>query len=925
MAWSPERFRRAEELFHEVVDLEEPARSERLAELTASDSALRAEVERLLEVESADNPIATGRVHELGSYIPSERDQQPTFGEAIGPYLPTRLLGEGGMGQVLEAEQESPVRRTVALKIIRGGSNTENVLARFQAEQQALARMDHPHIARIYDAGITEDGRPYFAMERVDGVPVDRFCDDHRLEIGDRLEIFLDICDAVRHAHRRGVIHRDLKPSNLLVSERGGKPHVKVIDFGIAKAVENPLSGETFLTRAGEVVGTPEYMSPEQAAAKPEAVDVRSDVFSLGIVLYELLTGARPFEAEAESLDVRRLILEHEPARPSTRVTTSVATASAVADRRRTNPAALSRTLRDDLDWIVLKALAKLPDERYESVSEVAADIRRHLANEPILAGPPSTAYRLRKFWRRHRALAAASAVGAAAMLVGLAGLVVGFWESRRSAASARLEAARAEASTDFLIDLFQIADPTFDNPKDLTAPDILARGSERLEQELADQPLVRARLAQKIGTVYRNLGMYEESRTKLEEAMAIWDTDPVAHRAQRVEGLLELGKTRVQLSRPEDALALFEESAALAEEQSDTLGHLRAQAEIADTVRFQGQYQEALDLARAALGRIDSNPSLDQEAVLINLLSTEADCLLYLGKFDEAGEAWQAVLNRLEARDGPDHPSLADPVAKLATVNKAKGRHADSVAPAQRALKLSKKRFGERHPQVARRLRDLGESLRLTERHDEAEPHLREALAMSREFHSSPSAALAANAYELALLLMDDGRPAEARPLILETVEIEKELYGTDHSNLGVTYVGLTIAERRIGDWAASRAAGREAVRILEATLPPEHWLRALPMMEMATTSIAAGDFDRAEGEAERARAHWAMTLGESHEYYLEATANYIESLLLQGDVERAEPLLRQTLEVALAETGETGRITVRLGEMRRRFFTAS
>jgi len=336
-------------------------------------------------------------------------------GHTIGPYKLVEEIGEGGMGMVYLAQQQNPVKRLVAIKVIKSGMDSRQVLARFEAERQALALMDHPNIARVFDGGMTESGRPYFVMELVKGMPITRYCDDHRLTPNDRLELFVQVCQAVQHAHTKGVIHRDLKPSNVLVAPYDGKPVVKVIDFGVAKAAGVPLTEKTLVTGFGAVVGTPEYMSPEQAELNNRDIDTRSDVYSLGILLYELLTGSTPLTAkrvkEAALLEVLRVIREEEPPRPSTRLSTTEELPS-IAAVRGVDPAKLSRLVRGELDWIVMKALEKDRSRRYETANALAIDIQRYLADEPVQACPPSAGYRLRKFLRRNRfGLAAAGLV----------------------------------------------------------------------------------------------------------------------------------------------------------------------------------------------------------------------------------------------------------------------------------------------------------------------------------------------------------------------------------------------------------------------------------------------------------------------------------------------------------------------------------
>jgi len=420
-----------ERLFNAAVELTDPA--QRAAFLDAAcggDPILRAEIEDLLRHDNAAGDFLSAPAvapDATSGADPTEPPQREPLVTHIGPYKLLEPIGEGGMGTVYMAEQAAPVKRVVALKVIKPGMDSRQVLARFEAERQALALMDHPNIAKVLDAGATEQGRPYFVMELVKGVPITRFCDERRLTPRERLELAIPVCQAVQHAHQKGVIHRDLKPSNVLVGLYDGVPVPKVIDFGVAKATGQKLTEATLFTGFGAVVGTPEYMSPEQAQLDNLDVDTRSDVYALGVLLYELLTGTTPLNRkrlkEAAVLEVLRVIREEEPPRPSMRVSTTEELAG-IAAWRNIEPRRLSSLVRGELDWIVMKALEKDRNRRYETASGLAADLRRYLDDEPVQACPPSARYRFRKFARRNRvALAMASVVATALFALGVAGV----------------------------------------------------------------------------------------------------------------------------------------------------------------------------------------------------------------------------------------------------------------------------------------------------------------------------------------------------------------------------------------------------------------------------------------------------------------------------------------------------------------------
>jgi serine/threonine protein kinase/tetratricopeptide (TPR) repeat protein len=568
-----------------------------LEEACGGDVQLRAEVEKLLRARSD-----LGSFHEAHGTDPVAMIDDPITerpGTVIGPYKLMEQIGEGGMGLVFVAEQQQPVRRKVALKVIKPGMDTRAVVARFEAERQALALMDHPNISQVHDGGVTPSGRPYFVMELVKGLPITQFCDDHRLATRERLELFLDVCSAVQHAHHKGIIHRDIKPTNVMVVSHDGKPVVKVIDFGVAKSIGQQLTDKTVYTQFVQLIGTPLYMSPEQAGESGLDVDTRSDIYSLGVLLYELLTGTTPFDRkrlkEASNEEIRRIIREEEPPKPSTRISTLGQAATTISTHRQCDPIRLRQLIRGELDWIVMKCLEKDRNRRYETANALAMDVQRYLNDEPVQACPPSARYRLGKFARRYRAFLRAAAAFVVLLVLAAA---VSIWQAVRATLAERRaleeqkqalrERDRAEASfhmaRDAVDQLFTQVSQSLDlraKPMEKFRKGLLGRAKEfykRFISEQFDAPGVRYDLAlghQRLGQILRELGDYSAAEESLTEAIKLLDElvraepDMAEYQRDLAGGYVTLGLVYSNTARWEKADAAYQQALVIQEKQA--------------------------------------------------------------------------------------------------------------------------------------------------------------------------------------------------------------------------------------------------------------------------------------------------------------------------------------------------------------------
>jgi eukaryotic-like serine/threonine-protein kinase len=681
-------------------------------------------------------------------------------GQSIGPYRLLQKIGEGGMAEVWLGEQTTPVHRTVAIKLIKAGMDSRAMITRFESERQALALMDHPAIARVFDAGATAEGRPYFAMEYVAGIPITEYCDKHRLSTRERLELFVAVCDGVQHAHQKAIIHRDLKPSNVLIAVQDDKPVPKIIDFGVAKAMGQPLTEKTMVTQMGVLVGTPEYMSPEQTELTAQNIDTRTDVYSLGLILYELLVGALPFSAgdlrRAGFEEILRRIRDEEPPRPSTKVRTLGEASAASARNRKTDPRILARQLEGDLDWIVIKALEKDRTRRYGSPSDLATEIGRYLRYEPVLATPPSVVYRARKFVRRHR-YGVGVAAGVILLLFGFG--VTMMAQAQRTARErdrANREAEVSRQVTEFLTGLFRVVNPGEARGNKVTAREILDRGASRIDTELQAQPEIQARLMQTMGVVYTNLGLNGQAQQLLERAV----------------------ETQRRILGPEHPDTLSSRNA--------LGGVYRRQGRLADAERI---FRDTLPVTRRVLG-----PAHRQTAFTMSLL---ADTLMRKHQYAEAEKLYRDALAITLPLLGPEHLETLNNRAGLGWFYMIQKRYTDADTELRETRAIARRALGAEDPFTLSATGMLSENLMAAKRYDEAEAAFRDLLAARMKVLGPEHPMTLTTKSALAQDLLYAKRYAEAETLSRETLEAQRRVVGPDAkttldtaNNLGWAYV---------------------------------------------------------------------------------------------------------------------------------------
>ncbi len=747
-------------------------------------------------------------------------------GEQIGKYVLLERLGEGGFGVVYLAEQREPVRRRVALKILKAGMDTAEVVARFEAERQALAVLDHPGVAKVLDAGLTPDQRPFFAMEYVAGEAISSYCDRVRMRMRDRIELFRSVCHAVHHAHQKGIIHRDLKPSNILVTEVDGKAMPKVIDFGIAKAMSGRLTDRTMYTGLGRFLGTPEYMSPEQAGGSAGDVDTRADVYSLGVILYELLTGQLPFDTrelrDAGLEAIQKLLREAEPRKPSTRLAT--AGSADLAQRRGTNAHALERALRGDLDWVVMKCLEKDRTRRYESVSALAQDVDRYLGDEPVLAGPPELSYRAGKFLRRHRVGVAFAATASVLLAAGVAGTVV--FALRERAQRRALEQREKDLLqvTQFQTGMLGGIDPeqagerlaarltrdvpalaaplkglnTTDVALDFIESTILSPAEGTITAQFKDRPAIDATLRQSLAETYARLGRLDRALPLLQRTLELRRAALGPDHQDTITALGNVGYILHALGRLDEALVYFEDAASRSErvhgpDHTELAAHLNNLGMLRVDMGRPGEaialYQRAVEIQSRARGPDDADALLFENNLGGALEAT--------GDLTGAEKHYRHYLDVSLRTRGEDDLDTLSGLNNLASVLEGQGKNDQAIELYRRSLEGRRKLLGTTHPATLLALNNLGHILTLAGRADEAERLLEEGLSAARGSLGESHPRTLTLRHNLANAIRKRGEFAKAEGEFRAVAAARTEHLGASHPDTLTTRLSLGLSIR--------------------------------------------------------------------------------------------------------------------------------
>lgn len=864
-------------MFTEAAQVETMARPPLLDDACGDDVELRREVEALLDAhgDAGDflHDVVTAEARRFASLSPGAR---------IGAYEVVRHLGSGGMGAVyLAVRTDESYEKHVAIKVLRNSIDHDSVLRRFLQERQILARLEHPNIARLFDAATSDDGRPCIVMEYVQGVPIDQYCESKGLSVDERLRLFRTVCSGVQAAHQNLIVHRDLKPGNILVTADGIP---KLVDFGIAKLLDGgpgPTNDTTTLTVAAFQPMTPEYASPEQVSRLP--ITTASDVYSLGVLLYRLLTGHPPYRLDpSRPTDMQRVICEEPPTEPS------IAIAQTSASEQTAASSKLGRRLRGDLDTIVLKALSKDPRQRYVSAEHLADDLQRHQEGLPILACRPSYRYRLGKFLGRHRTAAVLAALSVALLLVGVA---TTSWqthvarqerlraEAERSLAEA--ERNRAEEVSTFLETLFQIPDPHQTQGESISARDLLDRGAERLASQDWDRPDVQARLMSSIGRSYLGLGLYEEASDTLQTTLDL---------RLRVHG---------------------EEHLDVAESLDELAGLRIAKADFESAEEL---YRRGLALRQRLLGPVHQS--------VAESLNNLGQTLYSAGDLEAAEPFLRQALEMKQGLPNADRPSLANGLNNLAGLLIARGEYAEAEDLFQQALELRRQSFGTQHPSVAESFNNLGLVFYRQQMFVESEAHLRQALDLRRQLFGDEHPVVAKSLGNLAAVLLVREDFAAAEPMLREALEMKKLLLGPRHPDLVPALNSLGSALEARQELTEAEAIYRQALELQRTALPAGR-------QRLASSALALGQLlldrhrpDEAEPFLQEAL-DIRRALPEGDWRIAEAESAIGALLAANGQHQEAEPLLRESYQRLEATFGAHDR-RVRRADRRLRAFSS-
>jgi eukaryotic-like serine/threonine-protein kinase len=906
-----EQWDKVQSLFETALELHGKERTTFLQNQCGDDDEMYREIISLLDADTNIHTLLEGlAIDAVGlSY------EQHYIGKRIGPYRIKKHIGSGGMSHVFLAEREDgQFDQRVALKIIKPGMESDQIIRRFRSERQILSRLDHPNIARLHDGGITEDGAPYFTMEFVDGIPIDRYCNANRLSVEDRLELFITVCNAVQYAHTNLLVHRDLKPENILVSGDKKSPMVKLLDFGIARVLDDN-GGDVTITREGSRPMTPAYASPEQL--RGGRITTSSDIYSLGVILYELLSGYRPFQqSELNAFELAVCIECADPPRPSTIIHENTQK-QVISEASR-----LRKMLRGDLDVICLKALGRDPARRYLTVEQFNADIRRHLSGQPVLARPESRSYRIGKFVRRHKPTVFASAI---ALIVLISGIIAFAWQYNIAAAErdkARLEVQTSFQVAGFMQGLFASIDPSISRSDTMTARQLLDRGATQIRTELAGQPEVQARMLDVLGDVYISLWLFEEAENSYEQALEIRLNQPGIREADLAQSYHNLGKVFSRNGRFGSADSLLHIALNM---RTGLHGKLHpsvatSMREIA-TLNFKlGEYDLAIDEYSKALSIYERDGGTDHEATILGLKSDIGWTYFTKGDYTTAERYVRQSLDRRRELYPGAHPDVWSGLDKLSQILLAQARYEESRALRFENIDMARTLYGGHHPISAVAYANYSSLLKELEQYAEAEEYhqLAHRIFLENLGENHPQISVSYN--NLANLKHDRGDLDSAVVYHRKALELNRRLYGNEHDEVANSLNNLATVRLDQLQYAVAESLFRETLRIDMQIFGEMHPFVGMDHQSVGITLMYQDRYDEAESHLRKAIDITLETQGEHHPRSVIVHGEYGRLKLLRGEYGSAEDIFKAVLaqhETVLPERSwRTAEIKSLLGE---------
>jgi len=893
---NPDRWEKIQSLFEKALELESSERESYLKSACDDDKELFDEVISLLHADEKQHSIFAGSA---ADYIAV--DDANLDGKIFGNYRAVKQIGSGGMGSVYLAERADGVfEQKVALKIVKPGMNSHEIITRFEEERQILARLQHPNIARLLDGGISELGLPYFTMEYVEGKPITAFCDEKNLTIEQRLELFKKVCEAVLYAHQNLVIHRDIKPNNILVQEDGT---VKLLDFGIAKVFEEEEE-EKFVTRTGMRVMTPEYASPEQVRGEP--VSTATDIYSLGLILYQLLTGCPPYEVTSTSaLEMERIICLTEPQKPSTMITKIFSSApdskqkaspDFISRKRKTTIPKLKKRISGDLDNICLMAIRKEPERRYSSIAQFITDIDSHLNELPVSARKSTAGYRTKKFIQRHKV-----GVVVATISVILIAIVTTFYtiQLAEERDRAQLEAEKSKKVSEFLAGIFEVSDPEQSKGESITARELLDNGVKRIESELSDQPEVLANMLGVTGNVYKSLGLYDNALVLLQRAYSINDSLLGNNSPETAKSINDLANLNFAMGDYESAIKKFKEAI---EQRKNIYGEESLEAaesmnDLAMVLREEGDYDQSEKLLSASLAirnKLLSSESMEVAQSLNNLALLKED----MGEFEKAKKLLEEALQKKEKIYGKIHPSVTETMGNLAFLLQQMGEYEEASKLFNETVEIDKKLFGDLHPVVSTDLYNLASNTALMGDLNAAEKLYEEVLKLDKELLGEEHPYIALDLNNLAGIYSDKGDYEKAENLYKESLNLNKKIYGSDHPEVATSLSNLGVMYNRWRKYDLAEPLLKSALDMRIKLLGEKHPNTVTSMNIYASLMTSKKKYKQAVEQYRKSLSLRVEMLGEDHPQTANAYLGLGNALIETKDYEEAEEKLIRGLE---------------------------